>query len=126
MAHKILIIDDDPLILQVMESRLTANGYEVLAASDGKDGFNKARSENPSLIILDITLPKMDGFRITRLLKLDDRYKKIPIIIFTGRVQDDDKRTSLEAGADAFCTKDFEPEKLLKTIADLIAKNPKV
>lgn len=125
MAHKILIIDDDPLILQVMESRLAANSYEVLTAADGKDGLNKARNESPSLIILDVTLPKMDGFRITRLLKLDDRYKKIPIMIFTGRAQDEDKRTSIEAGADAFCTKDFEPEKLLKTISDLIEKSSK-
>lgn len=123
MAHKILIIDDDPLIIQVLESRLTANGYEVISAADGKEGLNKARSEKPALIILDITLPKMDGFRVTQLIKMDDRYKKIPIILFTGRVIEEDKKIAKEAGADAYYSKDFEPESFLKEIADLISKN---
>jgi len=122
MADKILIIDDDPMIIEVMKSRLEANGYEVISATDGKEGLNRARTDSPGLILLDITLPKMDGFRITQLLKLDDRFKKIPIVLFTGRVQEEDKETGLAAGADAFVPKNFDPEKLLAQLRTLLDK----
>lgn len=117
---KILIVDDEPIIVKVVQSRLTAAGYDVIAAFDGQEGLDKARAENPDLIILDIMLPKMDGYRVCSILKLDDRYKKIPIVMFSARVQTEDKEKGLAAGADAYLTKPFDPKALMETIQKLL------
>ena len=117
---KILIVDDEPIIVKVVQSRLTAAGYDVIAAFDGQEGLDKARAENPDLIILDIMLPKMDGYRVCSILKLDDHYKKIPIVMFSARVQSEDKEKGLAAGADAYLTKPFDPKALMETIQKLL------
>ena len=119
-SKTILVVDDEPMILKVVESRLKANGFRVITAEDGVDGLNKARSEKPDLIILDIMLPKMDGYRVCRLLKSDDRYKHIPIIMFSARVQTEDKEMGLESGADDYLTKPFDPQKFLEKIRELL------
>ena len=124
-AKKILVVDDEPIILKVVESRLKANGFQVITAEDGVEGLNRARSENPDLIILDVMLPKMDGYRVCRLLKSDDKYKRIPIVMFSARVQTEDKAMGLEAGADDYMTKPFEPQKFLEKVRELLAGTPK-
>ncbi|MCM8776542.1 MAG: response regulator [Candidatus Omnitrophica bacterium] len=117
---KILIVDDEPIIVRVLESRLKTQGYEVVNAYDGQEGLNKVRLENPDLIILDIMLPKMDGYRVCRLLKLDDKYKHIPVLMLSARVQNEDKEKGMAAGADAYITKPFNPKELLDTIQALL------
>src|SRR3990167_768650 len=107
---RILIVDDEEDILSVVKFRLEANNYEVLLAADGQEGLNKARTEKPDLIILDIMLPKLDGYKVCRMLKFDDRYKHIPIILFSARTQDSDLETGKQQGADAYITKPFQPE----------------
>ena len=117
---RILIVDDEEDILNVLRFRLEANNYEVLSASDGQEGLNKARSMKPDLIILDLMLPKLDGYKVCRMLKFDEKYKKTPIIMFTARVQKSDEKTGYEVGADAYITKPFEPQILLKKIKELL------
>ena len=119
---RILVVDDEEDILNVLRFRLEANNYEVLVASDGQEGLNKARSEKPDLMILDLMLPKLDGYKVCRMLKFDEAYKAIPIIIFTARAQKKDEELGLEMGADAYISKPFEPEILLGKIKELLGK----
>jgi DNA-binding response OmpR family regulator len=119
---RILIVDDEEDILSVLKFRLEANNYEALTASDGQEGLNKARTEKPDLIILDLMLPKLDGYKVCRMLKFDESYKAIPVIMFTARVQQKDEELGKEMGADAYVTKPFEPEILLEKIRQLLNK----
>jgi two-component system alkaline phosphatase synthesis response regulator PhoP len=120
---RILVVEDELDLLKLVEGRLKLNGYDVLLAADGNDGLKKAREEKPDLIILDIMLPYLDGFQICRMLKFDQAYKHIPIIMFTARVQDADKELGKQMGADAYITKPFEAEVLLAKIKELLERS---
>ena len=120
---KILVVDDEIAMTKVVEIRLRAAGYDVVLAHDGQEGLEKAKTENPDLMILDLMLPKMDGFKVCGLLKSDARYKKIPIIIYTARVQDSDQQLGKEVGADAYITKPFDPQVLLGKIKELLGES---
>lgn len=119
---RILLIEDETDMVYALTLQLEAIDYEVLSATDGQTGLDMARKENPDLIILDLMLPKMDGYKICRMLKFDERYKKIPIIMFTARVQDQDKKLGQEVGADAYITKPFDSTELLNRISALLKK----
>ena len=120
---RLLIVDDEKDIVETLTFRLEANGYEVSKAYDGQDGFDKAKKEKPDLIILDLMLPKMDGYKVCGLLKADARYSKIPIIMFTARAQDSDKSMGEDVGADTYITKPFEPQVLLGKISELLGQS---
>ena len=120
---KILLVDDEVQLLTMVQMRLEANGYEVITASDGQEGLEKAKNENPDLIMMDVMMPKMDGYKVCGLLKNDTRYSKIPIILFTARAQQDDQQVGKEAGADAYITKPFDPPVLLAKIEELLKKS---
>ncbi len=122
MAKKrILIVDDEEELVMAVEARLQANGYETLTAYDGELGLKKARTEEPDLIILDLMLPKMDGYQVCATLKHDERYKQIPVLLFTARAGEEDQRIGLEdCGADGYMTKPYEPQALLSKISELI------
>ena len=117
---KILLVDDEPDIVETVSFRLEAAGYDVISAYDGKEALKKAKTENPDLIILDLTLPKMDGYKVCELIKSDVKYSKIPIILFSARTQDEDRKTGKKVGADDYIIKPFEPALLLKKISDLL------
>ena len=120
MTKKILIIDDEPQLVDMIKIRLESNNFGVIAAYDGQEGLEKARKEKPDLIILDLMLPKIDGYKVCRMLKFDNEYKNIPIILVTSRSQESDKKMGEEVGADAYITKPFEPQVLLKSIKKLL------
>ena len=120
MAKKILLIDDELDIVKLVESRLKINGYEVVVALDGQEALEKAREEKPDLILLDLMLPKLSGYKVCRMLKFDEKYKHIPIIMFTARVQESDEKLGFEVGADAYITKPFKPEVLLEKVKELL------
>lgn len=120
MAKRILLVDDEKDLVETVTFRLQANGYEVIPAYDGQEALEKAKKEKPDLIILDLMLPKMDGYKVCGLLKADARYNKIPIILFTARAQESDKKMGEETGANAYITKPFEPEALLGKIKELL------
>ncbi|MDD5282255.1 MAG: response regulator [Candidatus Omnitrophica bacterium] len=123
MAKKrILLIEDETDMVYALTIHLEAINCEVLSATDGQTGLDMARKEKPDLIILDLMLPKMDGYKICRMLKFDERYKMIPIIMFTARAQDQDKKLGEEVGADAYVTKPFDSKELLDKISALLKK----
>lgn len=117
----ILVVDDEADILQPVSYRLKKAGYDVIEAGDGITGLAKAKENVPDLIVLDLMLPKLDGFKVCRMLKFDDDYKHIPIIMFTARTGEDAKLTGKEVGADAYILKPFEPEILLSKIKELLS-----
>jgi DNA-binding response OmpR family regulator len=120
IRKKILVVDDETELVNMLRLRLEANHYEVITSYDGQEALDKARKEKPQLIILDLMLPKMDGYKVCALLKADARYSKIPVIMFTARAQDADKRMGQEAGADAYITKPFEAQALLDKMRELL------
>ena len=117
---RILIVEDELQMVDMVKMRLEANNYEVLVANDGKSGLEKAKKEKPDLIILDIMLPSMDGYKVCGLLKSDTRYNKIPVIMFTAKAQKEDEELGKEVGADAYIRKPFEPQVLLGKIKELL------
>lgn len=121
-AKKILVVEDEPEFRLALRTRLEANGYEVIEAEDGAVGLDLARNQNPNLIMLDIMLPKMDGYKVARLLKFDEKYRKIPIVMLTARSQKNDRETGLTVGGDAYLTKPYKPQEMLDTIAKLLAE----
>lgn len=118
------MVDDEPDIVDMVKLRLTANGYDVITASDGIEGLNVARRDKPDLILLDLMLPRMDGYKICALLKKDIRYANIPIIMFTAKAQESDKQMGQEAGADAYIIKPFEYQMLSEKIKELMGNLP--
>lgn len=125
MQKKILVVDDEPEIIKMLKMRLEANNYNVITATEGLDGLEKARREVPDLIILDVMLPKIDGYIICRILKFDQKFKDIPIIILTARSKRLDEQIGYETGADAYMTKPFKSEELLAKIKELLEKKGK-
>ena len=116
----ILIVDDEVQLVEMVKMRLEASGYEIIFAHDGQEGLDKAKKEKPDLMILDLMLPKIDGYKVCRMLKFDEKYKQIPIILFSARAQDEDKQMGKEVGADAYITKPFDPQALLGKIKELL------
>jgi len=117
---RILIIEDEPYMVELLKTRLEANNYEVIVAYDGMEGWRKARNEHPDLILLDIMLPGMDGFKICKLLKHDVRYRNVPIIMLTARANKEDMMMGKEAGADAYIAKPFDSKLLIQKIEELL------
>lgn len=110
---KILLADDSPTILDVMQFLLQSQGYEVVTAADGIEAIAQTYQAEPDLILLDIEMPKMNGYQVCRLLKSDETTQAIPIIILTSRDQKSDRFWGLSTGADEFMTKDFDSEEEL-------------
>ncbi len=115
-SKKILIVDDEVDLVETVRFPLEMEGYQVLISYNGEDALNQARKENPDLILLDLMLPKLDGYKVCRLLKFDDRYKHIPILMLTAKTQEKDKTLGMETGANEYITKPFEMEDLLKKV----------
>ena len=121
MGGRILLVDDEVELGKLVKMRLEANGYEVLTAFNGQDALEKAQTERLDLIILDLMLPKMNGYEVCTMLKQDARYQHIPIVIFTALAQTKDAALAKECGADAYICKPFKAEQLLQTIASLLS-----
>lgn len=122
MSKKILVIDDAPSVIQLMEYWLKKAGFEILVAQDGLAGFELAKKKKPDLILLDVMIPKLDGYSVCRLLKMDESYAKIPIILVTAREEQDDKDRGKEVGAEGYLEKPVTEEILLKKIKEFVKK----
>ena len=108
MNNKILVVDDDKAINELIKVNLELVGYTVVQAYDGIEGFAVAKQELPSLIILDVMMPYVNGYKVSRMLKFDSRYKDIPILMLTARSQESDKELGEETGANEYITKPFD------------------
>jgi len=124
VSHKkqILVVDDELEMRMAIKLRLEASGYEVHTATDGMEGLNAARRLKPDLIILDVMLPKMNGYKISRFLKFDEEYKHIPVIMLTALAGEDDKNTGVETGANAYVTKPFDSASLVDTVRRFLSE----
>ena len=116
MPKKILLIDDEPELVKAITIRFKASGYEVIPASDGQEGVDKAQGCKADLILLDIIMPRMDGYEVCKTLKADPKTKNIPIVIFTAAGQRDLEERCMAAGADAVIKKPFETTELLELV----------
>lgn len=120
VKKRILLVEDEADLVMTMRFRLEDAGYEVVVAVDGQEGLDKVKEGKPDLILLDLMLPKIDGYKVFKALKADARYDKIPIIMFTALAQEADKRLGEKMGADAYITKPFDADTLLARIKELI------
>jgi two-component system alkaline phosphatase synthesis response regulator PhoP len=119
---KILIVDDEVDLVETVRFPLEMEGFEVLVSHNGEDALTQARKENPDLILLDLMLPKLDGYKVCRLLKFDERYKHIPILMLTAKTQEKDKILGKETGADEYITKPFEMDLLIEKVKAYLSK----
>ena len=117
---KILIVEDNEMNRDMLSRRLERKGFEVVMAEDGAKGVEMSKSESPDLILMDLSLPVMDGWEATSTLKADDRTNKIPIIVLTAHAMAGDREKALEAGADEYDTKPIDFKRLLGKIKDFI------
>jgi len=122
MAEKILIIDDDVDTLKLVGLMLQKQGYVIVAANNGQNGLEQAERENPDLILLDVMMPEMDGYEVTKLLRCNPLTANTPILMFTAKTQLDDKVTGFEAGADDYLTKPTHPTELQAHVKALLSR----
>ena len=113
MPKKILIVDDEPQIVEICRDYLKAAGYETVTAINGAQGISLARREKPDLIVLDLMMPEMDGLDVCREIRKESN---VPIIMLTARVEETDKLIGLELGADDYITKPFSPRELVARV----------
>ena len=118
----ILAADDDEDILELVAFRLERSGYTVVRAHDGEQALQVARETLPDLIVLDVMMPKMDGYEVTRALRADEATRRIPVILLTARVQDGDVQRGFDAGADDYVRKPFSPQELRSRVQAILGR----
>ncbi|MFN2389453.1 MAG: response regulator transcription factor [Actinomycetota bacterium] len=119
-SKRILVCDDDPSILTFVEVNLELEGYEVYSASGGEEAVRIATSERPDLVILDVMMPRMDGYEACERLKQDDSTKDIPVIFLSARAQQADIERGQACGVSDYITKPFDPMELLEVVQRLV------
>ena len=120
MTNKILIVDDEPFNLDLLEQELSDQGYLIERANDGAEALQKVPSFLPDLILLDYMMPKMNGIEVVKQLKQDERYKGIPVILLTAKASQEDKVKGLDAGADDYVVKPFDSFELLARVRSMM------
>lgn len=119
---KILLVEDNEMNRDMLSRRLQRKGYSVVIAHDGEQGLELARSENPDLILMDISLPKIDGWQVTKLLKTNPETKGIPVIALTAHALSTDRQKAFEIGCDDYDTKPVEFGRLSEKIEHLLVE----
>jgi len=115
-APVVLVVEDDPTILTLLEVNFEMEGFVVLTAEDGEAGFAVAKESKPDVIVSDVMMPKMSGLELVQALKADKALKRIPIVLLSAKAQGSDVRNGLESGADDYVTKPFEPLDLIDRV----------
>ena len=118
----VLAADDDEDILELVAFRLERSGYTVLRAHDGEEALRLAQEEHPDLVVLDVMMPKLDGFEVTRRLRADAATSSTPIILLTARAQDADVQMGFDAGADDYLRKPFSPKELRARVQAILGR----
>jgi two-component system alkaline phosphatase synthesis response regulator PhoP len=120
--EKILVVDDEEDILELVEYNLSRNGYRVMCVRTGEDALKTTRSELPDLVVLDLMLPGVDGLEVCKILKRDSKTSGIPVVMLTAKGEEADIVTGLELGADDYVTKPFSPRVLLARIRAVLRR----
>lgn len=121
MGRKILVVEDNDMNLDMLKRRLERKGFAVVVAMDGQQALDQARAEKPELVLMDLSLPQMDGWEATRRLKADEATRAIPVIALTAHAMSGDRQKALDAGADEYDTKPIDFKRLLEKI-DVLTK----
>ena len=121
MAALILVADDDPVIVRLLQVNFKLEGYDVDTASHGEEALQKAKELGPALILLDVMMPGVDGWEVARRLKADDDTKDIPVLFLSARAQEEDRRKGLELGVTEYVTKPFDPGELVGLVQRTLA-----
>ncbi len=119
---RVLIADDDSDILELVAFRLGHAGYEPVTAHDGAEALRLAREQQPDLVILDVMMPKMDGYEVMRALRTDQATRRTPVILLTARAQESDVSRGFEAGADDYVRKPFSPQELTARVQAILGR----
>ncbi len=120
---RILVVDDEIYIVHILDFSLGMEGYEVITALDGEQALEKARTEKPDLIVLDIMMPKLDGYETCKILKAEPETKDIPVILLSAKGRNVDQKIGFEVGADDYITKPFSPRKLVERINAILGQS---
>src|SRR5665213_461340 len=126
MAYKILVVDDEPTIVLLMEFSLARQGYEMLVAVNGEEALDKIRAHAPDLVLLDIMMPRIDGYEVARQVRADPATATLPIIMLSAKAQEEDIRKGVDIGVDEYITKPFAPEHLVHVVAGYLSRLKKV
>ncbi|MBV9851487.1 MAG: response regulator [Armatimonadetes bacterium] len=118
MPYKILVVDDEPPIVRLMEFILARHGHQMLTAVNGEQALEMVRTHSPDLILLDIMMPRIDGYEVARTLRADPKYAQTPIIMLSAKAQEEDIRRGMDVGVDAYITKPFSPEHLVQVVSE--------
>jgi DNA-binding response OmpR family regulator len=121
VSPKVLVVDDDPVIVRLLEVNFEMEGFIVVCAVDGADGVEKARAEHPDIVVSDVMMPKLNGLELCAALKADASTATIPVVLLSAKAQVTDIRAGLDAGADDYVTKPFEPLDLIDRVNKLLA-----
>jgi len=122
VKKKILVVDDDLDTVEILRIKLEAAGYEVITARDGNECIAKCQEIKPDLLIVDVMMPKMSGFKVAKLFKSDAELKAMPIIVLTARTQEVDRQLAIDIQIDRYITKPFSPDGILKMAKQLLEK----
>ena len=122
--YRLLLVDDEAAIRKVIGERLKSKGFDILLAENGEEALATAQQEKPDLIILDIMLPKINGYEVCTILKKEPAFKRIPIVMFTAKGQQKEHLAGMMCGADAYISKTCEFDVLLEQILVLLANQP--
>jgi two-component system phosphate regulon response regulator PhoB len=124
LKRRILVVDDEPSIAKVLRKQLEVAGFEVNVGVDGEDGLAKVRGWRPDLLVLDVMLPKRSGHEVCSVLRQDEQFRHLPILMLTAKAQRQDQEEAMQRGADAYLAKPFQLEELLGQIQTLLARSP--
>jgi DNA-binding response OmpR family regulator len=122
MPATVLVVEDDPVILRLLEVNFELEGFSVLLAHDGAEGIAVAREHKPDVIVSDIMMPRTSGLELVETLKADPETKAIPIVLLSAKAQTSDLKIGLDAGADDYVTKPFEPLDLVERVNELLSR----
>lgn len=122
MAYKILVVDDEPPIVRLMEFILARQGHEMLVAVNGQEALDKVRAHQPDLVLLDIMMPRIDGYEVARTLRADPATADLPIIMLSAKAQEEDIQKGMDVGVNEYITKPFSPDRLVSVVGDYLSR----
>jgi len=122
MPFRILVVDDEPTLVRLMEFILAKHGHKMLVATNGAEALDVIRNQRPDLVLLDIMMPRIDGYEVARIVRADAELCSTPIIMLSAKAQDQDIKRGLDVGVDEYITKPFAPEQLVHIVNEYLAK----